>query len=87
MAVGSWRLAVGSWRWAVGRKKVLSAECWVLSEERKWAVGSWQGGGEVLSAECWVLSEERKWAVGSGRLAVGSWRWAVLSAGVDNQFS
>ncbi len=36
-------------------KKVLSAECWVLSEERKWAVGSWQlavGSGEKESAEC-----------------------------------
>ena len=61
MKKDSGQLAVGSWRWAVGRKKVLSAECWVLSEERKWAVGSGQlavGSGEKESAECWVLSAE-----------------------------
>jgi len=40
----------------------------VLGEERKLAVGSWQGG----ERKCWVLSEERKWAVGGWRLAVGS---------------
>ena len=44
--------AVGSWRLAVGRKKVLSAECGVLSEERKWAVG---GGSIVGEGEVRIL--------------------------------
>ena len=48
---------MGSWQWAVGRKKVLSAECGVLSEERKWAVGgglgnrgcrSYRTGGSIV---------------------------------------
>ena len=37
--VGSWQLAVGSWQWAVG--SLVSAGCWVLREEREWAVGCW----------------------------------------------
>lgn len=48
----SGQLAVGGWQWAVGRKKVLSAECGVLSEERKWAVG---GGSIVGEGEVRIL--------------------------------
>ena len=66
----------------VGKKE--SAECWVLSAERKqWAVGSGQWAvGKKESAECWVLSAERKqWAVGSRQSAVGSWQLAMKIVG------
>ena len=49
MAVGSWQLAVGG---------LVSAECWVLREERELAVGSGQ------LADLGVLREERELAVG-----------------------
>lgn len=55
----SGQLAVGGWQWAVGRKKVLSAECGVLSEERKWAVGWGIGAVGVIGLEGLSLEREK----------------------------
>ena len=50
--MGSWQLAVGGGQLAVGGGEKESAECGVLSEERKWAVG---GGSIVGEGEVRIL--------------------------------